>query len=73
MDLSDARLLLIGLLVDCPHEPNPTDCALYDIRNKSRGEKLEFCRQLTEEQLQHIMVIHEKCLSQKEGKLKALV
>ena len=67
MELAEARLCMAGLLIDCPYESNPTDCALYDIRNKSMGEKLEFCRQMTEEQLQHIIAIHENCLSRKEG------
>ena len=68
MDLPDTRVYIVGLLIDCPYEPNPTNCALHDMRKKSLKEKIEFSRRLTDEQVQHIIAIHKKCLSRKEGK-----
>ena len=70
MDLSDARVFLLGILVACPYGPNPKDCILHDMRKKSMKERLNFSQQLTENEVQYIIDIHKKCLSQKEGKIK---
>ena len=70
MELSDARVFIVGLLIDCPYEPNPADCALHDMRKKTLKEKIEFSRRLTEEEVQHIIDTHKNCLSRKEGKTK---
>ena len=68
MDVPDARFYILGLLVDCPFEPNPTDCALREIRNKPLAERAEWARQLTDEQVQQIISVHKQCLARKEGK-----
>ena len=68
MDLPDVRMYIVGLLVDCPYEPNPKDCALHDIRKKSMEEKLAFSKRLTEEEAVNIIAVHKKCLCRKEGK-----
>ena len=67
MDQTDPRYYIKGLLVDCPYEPNPPDCELHEIRKKPLKERLEWARQLTDEQVQQIIDIHRKCLAQKEG------
>ncbi len=68
MDLSDARAYVAALLVKCPYEPNPIDCHLHVLRNNSLQEKLEFSKRFPEMEVQHIITVHKKCLSQKEGK-----
>ena len=69
MDLNDARSHVVALLIDCPYEANPTDCYLHDMRRKSLEENIDFSKRLSEEELQHILAVHKKCLSRKEGKL----
>ena len=73
MDLPDARVYIVGLFIDCPYELNPKDCALYDIRKKPLKERIELSKRLTEEQVQHIIAIHKKCLSRKERKNNSAV
>ena len=68
MDLSGARAHVTALLVKCPYEPNPINCHLHVLRNNSLQEKLEFSKRLPEMEVQHIITVHKKCLSQKEGK-----
>jgi hypothetical protein len=68
MDLPDARLYIVGLLVDCPYEPNPADCALHHIRKKPLKERTEWSKRLTDEQIQHFISIHKQCLTEKEDK-----
>ncbi len=66
MDTSAARVYVVGLVVDCPYEANPADCALHEIRKRPLKERIEWSRQLTEEQIQNIIDIHKKCLARKE-------
>ena len=68
MDFPEARAHIVALLIKCPYEPNPTDCHLHELRMRSLEEKLEFPKRLTEEEVQHIIAVHKKCLSRKEGK-----
>lgn len=65
----DARLYIVGLIVDCPYEPNPEDCALHDIRQKPLRERIEWSKQLTNEEIQDIISVHKKCLAEKEGRV----
>lgn len=71
MDLPSARVFVTGLLVGCPYEPNPKECALYDIRKKPMEKRIEWSKQLTDEQIQSIIKTHRECLDQrtKRGKL----
>ena len=73
MDLPEARVFVAGLLIDCPYEPNPTDCALREMRNKSLEEKLDFSGRLTKEEVQHILDIHKNCLSLKKAQSSSAV
>ena len=66
MDTCTARVLVVGLVVGCPYEANPADCALHEIRQRPLKERVEWTRQLTEEQIQNIIDIHKKCLARKE-------
>ncbi len=68
MDFPEARAHIVALLIKCPYEPNPTGCHLHELRMRSLEEKLEFPKRLTEEEVQHIIAVHKKCLSRKEGK-----
>jgi len=66
MDTFTARAFVVGLVVGCPYEANPEDCALHEIRQRPLNERIEWSRQLTEEQIQNIIDIHKKCLARKE-------
>ena len=66
MDIPNKRVYIVGLLVDCPYEPNPADCALYDIRKSSLNERIEWSKQLTDKEIQHIISIHKKCLARRQ-------
>ena len=66
MDLLNTRVYVTGLLVDCPYEPNPADCALYDMRQKPLQERVDWCNQLSDEEIQNIISIHKKCLARRE-------
>jgi len=68
MDFPEARAHVVALLLKCPYETNPTNCYLHDLRGESMKENIEVTKRMTEEQVQHIITMHEKCLSQKEGK-----
>ena len=67
MDLQGARLYVVALLIECPYEPDPADCCLHGMRKKSIAENIDLSKRLNEEELQHIIVTHRKCLLQKEG------
>ena len=69
MHWPDARLYVVGLLVDCPYEPNPEGCVLHDTRQKPLKERIEWSRQLTDEEIQGIIGAHRKCLAEKEGRV----
>ena len=71
MDLPNKRVYIAGLLVGCPYKSEPAGCALYDIRKKPLKERIEWCDQLTDEQIQDILNVHKKCLAQREGKKNA--
>ena len=68
MDFPEARAHVLALLIKCPYEPNPADCQLHVLRNNSLQEKIEFSKRLSEMESMHIIAVHKKCLSQKEGK-----
>jgi hypothetical protein len=66
MEPSLARSYIVGLLVECPFEPNPTDCALQPIRKKPLKERIEWVNQLTDDQVRDIISEHKECLKRKE-------
>ena len=68
MDLNDARSHVVALLIKCPYDQNSIGCLLNDMRGKSLGDSIEIARRLTDEEVQHILVEHKECLSQKETK-----
>ena len=68
MHLPDARLFVVELLMDYPYEPNPESCALHDIRQKPIRERIEWSKQLTNEEIQGIITVHKECLVEKEGR-----
>jgi len=70
MEWPDARVYVMGLLVDCPYQPNPVDCALHDIRKKPLKERVVWSKQLSNKEIQHIISVHKKCLARKEGDSK---
>ena len=70
MDIPDTRIFIAGLLVDCPYEPNPADCALHNIRKKPMKERTEWSKQLSNEQVKQIVNIHKQCLKEKEAQRK---
>jgi hypothetical protein len=67
MDMPNTRVYVMGLLFGCPYEPNPADCALYDMRRKSLQERVDWCNQLSDEETQNIISIHKKCLARREA------
>ena len=69
MDLNDARSHVVALLIKCPYDQNSIGCLLNDMRGKSLENNIETAKRLTEEELQHIIAAHKKCLSRKEGKI----
>jgi hypothetical protein len=69
MDFNDARAHVVALLIKCPYELNPAHCHLHDMRGKSLEDNMEISKRLTEQEVQHILAVHKKCLSRKEGKL----
>jgi hypothetical protein len=68
MDLSDKRAFIVGLLVKCPYQLDPIDCIFHDLRRNSLKEITEFSKRLSEKEVQEMVVLHQKCLSQREGK-----
>jgi len=72
MDFNDARAHVVALLIKCPYEPNPADCHLHDMRGISLEDNLGISKRLTGEEVQHILAVHKKCLSRKEGKKRMI-
>ena len=70
MDLPSARVYVMGLLVGCPYESNPVDCALHDIRKKPMDKRIEWSKRLSDEQILDIIRVHRECLAKKEGRKK---
>ena len=68
MEFPATRSYVMGLLISCPYKPDPTDCALHDIRKRPIEERIEFSKQLTDKEILRIIAIHKKCLAQKEVK-----
>lgn len=66
MDLNDARSHVVGLLIRCPYDQNSIGCLLNDMRTKSLEDNIETAKRLTDEEVQHILDVHKKCLFQKE-------
>jgi len=67
MDLLNTKVYIMGLLVGCPYEQNPADCALHDIRKKPMQEREGWCNQLSDEEIQHIISTHKECLARREA------
>jgi hypothetical protein len=76
MDMLNTRVYIMGLLVDCPYESNSPDCALptilHDIRKKSLQERVDWCNQLPDEEIQNIISTHKKCLACRESNNKVV-
>ena len=70
MEPSSERLLVMGLVVGCPHESNPTECTLNDVRTKPVSERVEWARKLADEQVKQILRIHRDCSADREKRSK---
>ena len=64
-DLKDAdfqRVVLVGLAIKCPcDEDAPEECPLNEIRLKEHPERLEWVRQLSDEQCGNVYRRHLSC------------
>jgi hypothetical protein len=62
---SAARLAMHGRILRCPHEGNPRDCPLYEIRLLPIEERLAWIDSKTDEELQLLLSYHVNCLDKK--------
>ena len=67
MHLFNTRVYIMGLLVGCPYDSNPADCALHEMRQKPLQEREGWCNQLSDEEIQNIISTHKKCLACREA------
>jgi hypothetical protein len=66
---TDHRAAMMALIVDCPFEPNPTDCPVYDLRKLDLVERVAWVRGLTDTDCREFYLQHLKCLAVKESPL----
>ena len=65
-DKLKANLLELGEA--CPfHRDNPEDCPLFELRKLPRTKRLEWFRELSEEDLVYLTTYHQVCLGVKVG------
>jgi hypothetical protein len=64
--LSQLRSHVISLTVLCPFDlSNPCHCPLHEIRRKSPIERLDWVDSLTADEVESLLLNHQKCLSAK--------
>ena len=61
-ELSDKKIWLYGLLIDCPQGQPLSDCPLEQYRTGSNKDRLNVLENFTEEQVEEIIKHHNQCL-----------
>jgi hypothetical protein len=67
MDITQKKIWVKGLLVDCPYNAPLEDCALNDLRNEPMKTRLMKVNAMTHKQLDGIISHHKQCLTIREG------
>ena len=55
-----------GLLIECPFGNPLSDCPAIELRKLSIQERLRVAEQLTENELDEIIIHHKNCLNKRE-------
>ncbi|NQU84368.1 MAG: hypothetical protein HQ541_01280 [Mariniphaga sp.] len=66
MEITDRKLWLFGLLIDCPMGNPLPECPANKYRHLSVTEKLDFVNSLSTEQIEDLLNIHKECLEKRE-------
>lgn len=56
----------MGLIFDCPMPPHLESCPFREIRKLPIEERVKIINNMTEQQINDILGIHDKCLSERE-------
>jgi hypothetical protein len=67
MELSDLRLWLFGLIIDCPMGKSLDNCPANELRKLSVTEIIEVVDTISEEKLQVYIAHHKKCIGVREN------
>jgi hypothetical protein len=67
MDITQKKIWVKGLLVDCPYDAPLADCILKDLRNEPMEARLIKVNAMTHRQLDGIISHHKQCLAIREG------
>ncbi len=67
-----ARAKLVGLLVECPMDPQHKGCPLSEKRSLPFSNKLDWLKSLPVHELQNIYSAHVNCLKTKDSELVSL-
>jgi len=66
--LRDKKTWVKGILVDCPLGDPLEDCPANEIRNLPLPQLVSIVNGLSDKQLDAIILHHETCLAQREGR-----
>ena len=63
--IGTVRAKLVGLVVECQMGDNPEDCPLYEKRNLSFSDRIEWLKSLSDNEILGIYSAHRECLAAK--------
>jgi hypothetical protein len=60
------KVMLMGLIIECPLGGNPKDCQLYERRNLPINQNVQWVKSLSNIELKKTYLAHCECLEKKE-------
>ena len=67
--LAEKISIVFGLLIQCPLDDSLDNCPAIELRELSTEEKFKIANNMSEEQLDNIIIHHKQCLREREKKL----
>jgi hypothetical protein len=67
MDITQKKIWVKGLVIDCPYDVPLADCALKDIRKEPMNTRFIKVNAMSHKQLDEIIAHHRQCLSIRES------
>ena len=62
MDITQKKIWVKGLLVDCPYDASLANCILKDLRKESMNSRLIKVNLMNDRELDGIISHHKQCL-----------
>ena len=63
------KVLIIGLLFECPFQEHDSSCQLGEIRKLPIEKTFTMMQSLSEIEIESIIIKHQFCIAIKEGKI----